>query len=60
MADAKTGDASDRDNAQDQLEQTADGWRSGARGTEAEESADEVASGADRAAQQPDYGREGS
>ena len=50
----------DGDSAQQELAETADGWRSGARGSEAEESADEVAHGADRAAEQPDYGREGS
>jgi hypothetical protein len=47
------------DQAQRQLDETADAWRSGTRGTEVEQSADEVASGAERAAQQPDYGREG-
>jgi hypothetical protein len=47
------------DEAQQQLHETADFWRSDVEGTEAEESAEKVAEGAERAAQQPDYGREG-
>ena len=53
------GDHATPDDAQAQLGQTADGWRS-VLSPELEDSADEVASGADRAAQQSDYGREGS
>lgn len=48
------------DDAQEQLGQTADAWRSSTRDSEIQDSADEVASGAERAAGQPDYGREGS
>lgn len=43
-----------------ELERTAEAWRSTAEGTSAEDAADEVARGADRAAEQPGYGREGS
>jgi hypothetical protein len=48
------------EDAQQQLEDTAEAWRSGLDGTDAEESANEVAQGADRAADQPGFGREGS
>lgn len=47
------------DEAQQQLEETAEFWRTDIDGTEAEASANEVADGAERAAQQPDFGREG-
>jgi uncharacterized protein YhfF len=47
------------DEAQQQLEETAESWRTDVEDTEAEDSADQVAEGAERAAQQPDYGREG-
>ena len=53
-------DRAEAQDAQDQLGQTADAWRSGTHGTEVQQSADEVASGAERAAEQPGYGREGS
>jgi hypothetical protein len=45
--------------AEEELEATADGWRS-TLDEEAKESADEVARGADNAAEQPDYGIEGN
>ncbi len=48
------------DNAADELENTAAAWRSNTDDTEAAESAEEVARGADRASEQPGYGREGS
>jgi hypothetical protein len=48
-----------QDEAQQQLEETADAWRSDVDDSEAHESAEEVAQGADRASRQPDYGREG-
>jgi hypothetical protein len=44
---------------EEELKKTAEGWRT-TLDEEAEESADEVARGADRAAEQPDFGREGS
>lgn len=46
--------------ADEELAATAAGWREPLRGTEAEDSADEVARGAENAAEQPGYGREGS
>jgi hypothetical protein len=46
--------------ATDELENTAAAWRSDIDDTEAAESAEEVARGADRANEQPGYGREGS
>jgi len=46
--------------AQEELVNTADQWRRGHAGGEVEESASEVARGAEQAAEQPDYGREGS
>lgn len=46
--------------AQEELVNTADRWRKGQAGGEIEESASEVARGAEQAAEQPDYGREGS
>lgn len=51
--------AMSEDDAQQQLEETAESWRTDVDGTEAEASANEVADGAERAAQQPDFGREG-
>ena len=45
---------------EEQLRTTADDWREPLHGTEAEESADEVARGAENAARQPGFGREGS
>jgi hypothetical protein len=51
--------AMSEDEAQQQLEETAEFWRTDIDGTEAEASANEVADGAERAAQQPDFGREG-
>lgn len=48
------------EDSEKQLETTADHWRNGLEGTDAEESADEVARGAERAAEQPEFGREGS
>ncbi len=53
-------DIQHEDDAEHQLKRTADDWRSGMDGTDAEDAADKVAEGADRAAEQPDYGREGS
>lgn len=50
----------DEAEAEETLTKTADAWRAGLEGTEAEDSADEVARGADQAAEQPGYGREGS
>lgn len=47
------------DEADEKLETTADHWRQTAEGSPAEDSADEVARGAERAAEQPGYGREG-
>jgi hypothetical protein len=55
------------DEAQQRLEDTADAWRTdvddlAAEGTDdsaGDDSADQVAQGAERAAQQPNYGREG-
>jgi hypothetical protein len=49
----------DDDDSTDQLENTAEHWREGNHG-EADDSADEVATGAERGADQPDYGREGN
>lgn len=53
-----------RENDEDQstleLETTADHWRQGLEGTKAEDSAKEVARGAARSAEQPDYGIEGN
>ena len=43
-----------------ELENTAAAWRSDIDDTDAAESAEEVARGADRATEQPGYGREGS
>lgn len=54
-ADAETDAAAD-----EELHTTADHWREPLRGTEAEDSADEVARGAEQATEQPGYGREGS
>ena len=48
------------DESQERLHQTAEHWRKGQTGGEIEESAAEVARGAERGAEQPDYGREGS
>ncbi len=48
------------DNPEEVLKSTAEQWRESAQGTDADTSAEEVASGADRAAEQPGYGREGS
>jgi hypothetical protein len=48
----------EQDESTEALETTADHWREGNPG-EADDSADKVAEGAERAAQQPDYGREG-
>jgi hypothetical protein len=48
------------DNPEQVLKSTAEEWRESAQGTDAESSAEEVASGADQAAEQPGYGREGS
>ncbi len=48
------------DESQQQLEETAEFWRSDVEGMEAEDLADQVAQGAERAAQQPEYGREGN
>jgi len=45
---------------EEELRTTAEAWRAPLRGTEAEESGEEVARGAERASEQPDYGREGS
>jgi hypothetical protein len=47
------------ESSDEQLETTAEHWREGHEGGEAEESAAEVARGAERAAQQPGFGREG-
>ena len=46
--------------AEEELKTTAAGWREPLRGTDAEDSGDEVARGAENAADQPGYGREGS
>lgn len=46
--------------AEEQLETTAEGWRKGLDDPDAAHAAEEVARGADRAAEQPDFGREGS
>jgi len=46
--------------AKEELVNTAEHWRDGQAGAEIEESAAEVARGAEQAAEQPDYGREGS
>jgi hypothetical protein len=48
-----------QESSDEQLETTAEHWREGHEGSEAEESAIEVAEGADRAAEQPGFGREG-
>lgn len=45
---------------EEQLRTTADGWRAPLDDTEAEESGDEVARGAENAARQRGFGREGS
>jgi hypothetical protein len=47
------------DTPKEQLENTAEGWRT-TIDEEAEKSAEEVARGADRAAEQPDFGQEGN
>ena len=44
---------------EEELTATADAWREPLRGTDVEESADEVARGAENARRQPGYGREG-
>lgn len=46
--------------ANEELQNTAAGWRSDVDDTEAADSAEKVARGAERAAEQPGYGREGS
>jgi ribonuclease HI len=48
------------DESTQKLETTAEHWREGHEGSEAQESADEVARGAERGAEQPDYGIEGN
>ncbi len=50
----------DEDQSTPELEATADHWRQGYEGTKAEDSAKEVARGAERGAEQPDYGIEGN
>ena len=62
MDEQEVNDAArpDEQEADEQLRTTADDWRESLRGTEAEDSADEVARGADNAARQPGFGREGS
>ena len=50
----------DEREADEQLRTTAEDWRESVRGTDAEKSADEVARGAENAARQPGFGREGS
>lgn len=47
------------DDPHEQLTDTAEAWRVGMTDTDTEESADEVAAGADNATQQPGFGREG-
>ncbi|MDP8904848.1 MAG: hypothetical protein M3N29_05950 [Chloroflexota bacterium] len=47
------------EDSEEQLRTTAEHWRQAPTG-EADESADEVARGAEQAAEQPDFGREGS
>ena len=49
----------ENDNSEEELKNTAEGWRT-TLDDAAEESAEEVARGADRAAEQPDFGREGN
>lgn len=56
----RSGPADTGATADEQLETTAAHWREPARGTEAEQSAEEVARGAEQAADQPDYGIEGN
>ncbi len=51
---------SDEDHSTQELETTADHWRQGLEGTKAEDSAKEVARGAEQGAEQPDYGIEGN
>ena len=58
--DRREPDAEPEPEAHGELATTAEQWREGLEDTEAEDSADEVARGAERAAEQPDYGREGS
>jgi hypothetical protein len=48
------------DSAPEQLENTADNWRDGPTSPAVQDSADEVARGAERGAEQPDYGIEGN
>lgn len=53
----------DDENANDSAEQmdnTAEHWRQGLEGTDAERPAAEVARGAERGAEQPDFGIEGN
>lgn len=45
--------------ADDELATTAEAWREPLRGTEVEDTADEIARGAENATRQPGYGREG-
>jgi hypothetical protein len=45
--------------ADEELATTAESWREPLRGTDVEEAADEIARGAENAARQPGYGREG-
>jgi ribonuclease HI len=48
------------DESTEKLENTAEHWREGHEGTEAQESADKVAEGAERGSEQPDHGIEGN
>ncbi len=58
--DDTTAGSPDGQDADEQLTNTADDWREPLRGTDAEESGDQVARGAENAARQPGFGREGS
>jgi hypothetical protein len=60
MDDTNVDKQTTSDDPEQQLTETAEFWRTDMTDTDAADSADEVARGADQAAEQPGFGREGS